>query len=307
MHNNNEDNQYISLKEASKLSDYSRDYLSLRARQGKLKAVKIGRNWVTTKEWFDEYINRVKAYKEKYNKENNHEENTDIGINEINNISTENSNNISNKRPVLSHAIIVVAILVFILFSGGVLGYYSDSIVKPLYPALNSAIVSMGLGMDKVVEDISGSQAFQYTSKSIKYTFEYVTGYIKYLPRSESGQYVIKNVEDVSEKIIIGMNIVSNEISKTKFAKYIKKVSEYVGEEAIVFINIISEKTLNNKLFANIEIPDYIKSSIGEDIKNFKGFTGEITNKIFYSVEKGYQSFILLWEGMLSSEIEISR
>ena len=233
--------------------------------------------------------------------------NTDIGINEINNVSTENSNNFSNKRPVLSHAIVAVAILVFILFSGGVLGYYSDSIIKPLYPALNSAIVSMGLGMDKVVEDISGSQAFQYTSKSVKYTFEYTTGYIKYLPKTKSGQYVIRNLKDISEKMIIGTNIVSNEVSKTKFAKYIREVSKYVGEEAIVFINIISEKTLNNKLFANIEIPDYIKSSIGEDIKNLKEFTGEITDKIFYSVEKGYQSFILLWEGMLISEIEISR
>lgn len=307
MPNNNEDNQYISLKEASKLSDYSRDYLSLRARQGKLKAVKIGRNWVTTKEWFDEYINKANAYKEKYKKEDNHEENTDIGINEINKISTENSNNFSNKRPVLSHAIAAVAILVFILFSGGVLGYYSDSIIKPLYPALNSAIVSMGLGMDKVVEDISGNQTSQYISKSVKYAPEHVTGYIKCLPKSQSGEYVIKNVKNISEKIIIGANIVSNKISKTKFAGYIREVSEYVEEKAIVFIDVISEKTLNNKLFTNIEIPDYIKSSIGEDIKNLKGFTGEITSKIFYSVEKGYQSFILLCEGMLSSEIEISR
>ncbi len=43
--------EYISLKDASKLCSYSQDYLSLRARQGKLKAVKVGRNWMTTKEW----------------------------------------------------------------------------------------------------------------------------------------------------------------------------------------------------------------------------------------------------------------
>ncbi|MBU1177260.1 NYN domain-containing protein, partial [Patescibacteria group bacterium] len=51
--------QYISLKDASKLCSYSQDYLSLRARQGKLKAVKIGRNWMTTKEWVDKYIIKV--------------------------------------------------------------------------------------------------------------------------------------------------------------------------------------------------------------------------------------------------------
>jgi len=46
---------YISLKEATKYCNYSQDYLKLRARQGKLKAVKIGRNWATTREWVEEY------------------------------------------------------------------------------------------------------------------------------------------------------------------------------------------------------------------------------------------------------------
>ncbi|MBI2642537.1 MAG: S-layer family protein, partial [Candidatus Wildermuthbacteria bacterium] len=48
--------KYISLLEASKISSYSQEYLSLRARQGKLRALKIGRNWVTTKSWLKEYI-----------------------------------------------------------------------------------------------------------------------------------------------------------------------------------------------------------------------------------------------------------
>ncbi|MEK7627410.1 MAG: hypothetical protein AAB397_02405, partial [Patescibacteria group bacterium] len=47
--------KYISLYEASTLCFYSQDYLSLRARQGKLKAIKIGRNWMTTAEWLTEY------------------------------------------------------------------------------------------------------------------------------------------------------------------------------------------------------------------------------------------------------------
>ena len=47
--------KYISLYEASTLCSYSQDYLSLRARQGKLKAIKIGRNWMTTVEWLTEY------------------------------------------------------------------------------------------------------------------------------------------------------------------------------------------------------------------------------------------------------------
>ena len=54
--------EYISLKEATKYCDYSQEYLSLRARQGKLKAVKIGRNWVTKKEWIEQYLNSPNSY-----------------------------------------------------------------------------------------------------------------------------------------------------------------------------------------------------------------------------------------------------
>lgn len=57
-----EERKYFSLREAAKLCQYSQEYLSLRARQGKLKAVKIGRNWVTTKEWLKNYIEKVEDY-----------------------------------------------------------------------------------------------------------------------------------------------------------------------------------------------------------------------------------------------------
>ena len=50
----NED--YISLTEATRYCDYSQEYLSLRARQGKLKSVKFGKKWVTKKEWLEEYL-----------------------------------------------------------------------------------------------------------------------------------------------------------------------------------------------------------------------------------------------------------
>ncbi|HEY4509534.1 MAG TPA: helix-turn-helix domain-containing protein [Candidatus Paceibacterota bacterium] len=50
--------EYISLQEAARLCSYSQEYLSLRARQGKLKALKLGRNWVCTKEGLEEYIAR---------------------------------------------------------------------------------------------------------------------------------------------------------------------------------------------------------------------------------------------------------
>ncbi len=46
---------YLSLAEATKYCNYSQEYLSLLARTGKLAAVKINRNWLTTKEAVEEY------------------------------------------------------------------------------------------------------------------------------------------------------------------------------------------------------------------------------------------------------------
>ena len=56
MKNIKKENKFISLQEASKRCEYSQDYLSLRARQGKLKCKKLGRNWYTTEEWLNNYV-----------------------------------------------------------------------------------------------------------------------------------------------------------------------------------------------------------------------------------------------------------
>lgn len=50
----------ISISEASRLTPYSSEYLSLRARTGHLKATKIARNWLTTREAVLLYINKQK-------------------------------------------------------------------------------------------------------------------------------------------------------------------------------------------------------------------------------------------------------
>ncbi|MFA6007741.1 MAG: Fic family protein [Candidatus Shapirobacteria bacterium] len=47
---------YILLKEATKYCDYSLEYLSLLARKGKLPAVKFQRNWMTTREAIENYV-----------------------------------------------------------------------------------------------------------------------------------------------------------------------------------------------------------------------------------------------------------
>ena len=52
----NVEKMFISLKEATQYCEYSQEYLSLLARTGKLTAVKINRNWMTTKESIEEYV-----------------------------------------------------------------------------------------------------------------------------------------------------------------------------------------------------------------------------------------------------------
>ena len=53
------DERFMPLAEATKYCDYSQEYLSLLARRGLLDAMKIGRNWVTTKKAINKYLERV--------------------------------------------------------------------------------------------------------------------------------------------------------------------------------------------------------------------------------------------------------
>ena len=55
--------EYITLSQAATRCPYSQEYLSLRARQGKLKAAKIGCKWFTTSEWLQEYAEKTEVYK----------------------------------------------------------------------------------------------------------------------------------------------------------------------------------------------------------------------------------------------------
>src|SRR3989344_4040283 len=50
---------YIPLSEAGKVLNTSRDYMNVLVRRGKLRAIKLGRNWVTTNEWLLEYQKSV--------------------------------------------------------------------------------------------------------------------------------------------------------------------------------------------------------------------------------------------------------
>ncbi len=50
--------ELLSLKDAAELTPYSADYLNLLARKGKLKARKIGRDWLITKADLFDYLRK---------------------------------------------------------------------------------------------------------------------------------------------------------------------------------------------------------------------------------------------------------
>lgn len=54
----NKKNQFLTLADASKLSPYSKGYLSLLARKGLIGATKIGRNWHITRNELEQYIKK---------------------------------------------------------------------------------------------------------------------------------------------------------------------------------------------------------------------------------------------------------
>lgn len=51
-----ETEELIPLSEAAAIAGFSQDHLGLLARRGRLRARKIGRNWVTTRAAVEEYL-----------------------------------------------------------------------------------------------------------------------------------------------------------------------------------------------------------------------------------------------------------
>jgi excisionase family DNA binding protein len=55
-----EEPEILTLAEASKITPYSQEYLSLLARKGLLGAYKQGRNWVVSRRELDRYLMSVR-------------------------------------------------------------------------------------------------------------------------------------------------------------------------------------------------------------------------------------------------------
>ena len=59
------DNEFISLTQAAKIFNLNREYLNVLIKRGKLKAEKIGRNYLTTEQWVKQYLQSKKNVNDK--------------------------------------------------------------------------------------------------------------------------------------------------------------------------------------------------------------------------------------------------
>jgi len=155
--------EFISLKEAADYSNYSQDYLSLRARQGKLKATKLGRNWVTKKEWLGKYIKKVNDYK---NWTANRKPATTTQI------------TTPTYQPVSPRAIAVVVALVFVLASVGTLFAYPyfEPAVSSIVGQVKEITSDIGEGIVETGENLELGIAF--IGKGVNEVFNELTQYI---------------------------------------------------------------------------------------------------------------------------------
>lgn len=103
---------YISLQEAAKYCGYTPEYLNLRARQGRLKAVKFARNWLTKKEWLQEYLDNAN------------------GNNNNNNLITEQRTELKPRYKLHFKPALVFTTALAMLISGVALGYVGKEDLK---------------------------------------------------------------------------------------------------------------------------------------------------------------------------------
>ena len=207
--------EYISLKEATKYCSYSQDYLSLRARQGKLKAVKIGRNWVTKKEWVEQYLKNLKSFPKKRKK------------------SSAQYSQVQNKIPfselqkknlILGFRVLVV---MNILLMVGILFFLWKNQTEYALGQIKDNYLSKEIAIALVSEDPSASafETFQEFSIWLKEKLLVLGDYISQIPSfvfsKPEKEKLAKEIQESKTKE--GIVVVSSDLKKEEIERKIKK------------------------------------------------------------------------------------
>lgn len=285
--------KYISLSDASVYSGcYSQEYLSLRARQGKLKATKFGRNWVTTKEWLNEYLEGVNNYKNSKKKDGKGR----VTDKHLFPSFSSLSNYLQPVRKV--RLIAVVYVLVFLLLSTGVVfGHpYLEPVLGPVSDFIKTSANKLATDIWDASNEISISIE-QFTSdtsngitKLIDGVSENVSGFgTNVFIKTNSAK---KGVQDLSSRTING---IKNFGGGLKFGLAFLK--EEASEDLVLpFESFIS--FFRNQSQPEMTFGEYVKN----DIQDLKNFFRKVGRAIAYPFVKSYQFVVRPWLEKIDEE-----
>lgn len=286
-HNQRKHNQYISLEEATKFCGYSQEYLSLRARQGKLKAEKFGRNWVTTKKWLKEYLKHIKNY------ENN-----------INNVSTSFS---LSELLNLSKPILKVCALILIIISigtGVVFGYpfFEEKVIEPTGAFISNFQTQLFTGAGLLSDELKDKKmGLEENFKKTLVSLEKIPNELK-SNISQNISFLNRNLSEINQRV----KEIAQE-TKLGFKNIGKKISEQPRKTAEKFERVIIKTTekITKGFEGTIHFVSYsireISNSLGngfrgigkEMVKVGKGFekVGKGLAKVPKAITKGFNLF----------------
>jgi hypothetical protein len=193
----NESN-YISLQEATKYCPYTQEYLSLRARQGKLKAVKFGRNWVTKKEWLEEYLKKVEEYNNNF---------------KIKKVVAPPENLPVEKLPVLKIRFAFVIALVFVLLATGIV--FGQDSFKNVYQELNPIVIEFNENFDKgLAFQIRNPQsAIRNLADKVSY-YTYIVGGAGDIIVENTIEVLADTISDIPQSFVTVSGDINGAISK---------------------------------------------------------------------------------------------
>ena len=255
----NFNNIYISLQEAANYCDYSQKYLSLRARQGKLKAVKIGRNWLTKKEWVKEYVERVEEYNNNFRvkklappafvKTTTGKPPENLPIEEIVRV-----------RPVQLRPALAIALVFVLLIAGGVLGKTSfQNVFKNVSPFVQEFkedfdrnIISTAKEIENLAKNVSSYYAagsrksFQFLAaisspdvlKSTLNTFKEFGIWVN--ENIKSSAFALQTSADRQISNIKSIYLAANDFVERKISQGFKTISQFFKKSE----KIVEEKPI---------------------------------------------------------------
>jgi len=281
------DDGFITLKEAARYSGYSQDYLGLRIRQGKIKAIKIARNWVTKKEWIDDYVKQVNDYKNKY-KYNPHQVSDKKEV-----ISTISSSTFTFQPVPRAKLFAIVVALVFVFSSIGlVFGY-------PYYgPALKKVVTNVGETVSEIAETVvfvgdSISESISDFSFKVSQSVESLSQSVSSL--TEYGRALKQGTERVIYQTGFGFKGFTAEVSQGVngvLINPIKNLFTDIGDKFTQYVtyDIQSLRKFGKRFLRTIQ-------GIGESINQLtKNFVRIVSYNLSRPFRASYQFITHLWQ-----------